>query len=244
MTAFDTLAENYDLGRIGYSNDIYTMLTGWGLAPTHRVLDVGAGTGIGSAPLINRGMHVTGVDPAPAMLEIAERNYPQATWVQGTAEALPFEAESFDAVVSAQALHHADRALAQREIQRVLRPGGIAAMWWKMLASDNPIRQLCNDAARDIGFEPPPRGGLVNGFKEFYAAGWAETALRVIPWRTAVPVARFMHYERSRKIVYDTFGSRADEYFETVEQRLVAILGDMGALVPLSYTHFLYLAKK
>jgi ubiquinone/menaquinone biosynthesis C-methylase UbiE len=243
MTAFDTLADKYELGRIGYSNEIYSALVGWGLQPKHRVLDIGCGTGLSSALLIANGHDVTGVDPSERMLAHARRNFPAADWVTGKAEALPFESGSFDAVISGQALHHTDRVAALNEISRVLKPRGIAGLWWKVLASDNPVRLVCDDAAVELGIASPPRGGLTGGFKEFYARKWAETSLRVIPWRTNVPLARFVQYERSRKVIYELLGDRAEQYFDLVQARLMDTFGDAAALVPLAFTHFLYLAR-
>lgn len=93
-----------------------------------RILDVGCGTGAFLAELARNAAAAegVGVDATGPMLAVARRRLPAATGlVRGWAEALPFRAAAFDAVVSSNALHfvHApDAALA--EMERVLRPGG------------------------------------------------------------------------------------------------------------------------
>jgi len=242
VTSFDTLVAEYDAGRLGYSNDVYNMLVAYGLVPKHAIVDIGCGTGLASAPLIENGFKVTGVDPSEPMLAVARERYPEATWVRGTAEALPFDAGSFDVAISAQAFHHADPRKGIAEIKRVLRPRGIVAIWWKSLMSDDPVKQLRDSIARDMGIAPLTSSWR-GGFRDFYSAGFSETAVRVIPWSTIVTLRKFLQYERSRKIVHDEFGSSAPEYFERLEARLRETFGEGDPILPLSYTHFLYLAK-
>lgn len=91
-------------------------------APAGSVLDVGCGTGVYSAGLVELGWDVTGVDVSADMLRRARDR--GLDTVQSDATALPFEAESFDAAVSV--FTHTDFddfAGAVREVARVLRPG-------------------------------------------------------------------------------------------------------------------------
>jgi ubiquinone/menaquinone biosynthesis C-methylase UbiE len=243
VTTFDNLAAEYDAGRLGYSNDVYNNVVAFGLQPRHAILDIGCGTGLASGPLIENGYTVSGVDPSEPMLAIAKERFPRATWTSGTAEALPFAAGSFDVAISAQALHHADQRAAISEIKRVLRPNGIVAIWWKSLMSDDPVKRLRDDVARESGL-PVLTSAWRAGFREFYAAGFSETAVRVIPWSTIASLERFLQYERSRKVVRETYGSDAPRYFEALDARLRETFGEGDPMLPLSYTQFLYLAKK
>jgi ubiquinone/menaquinone biosynthesis C-methylase UbiE len=242
VTSFDNLVAEYQAGRLGYANDVYNNLISFGLLPRHTILDIGCGTGLASAPLIENGYKVTGVDPSEPMLAVARERYPEAKWVKGTAEALPFDAASFDVAISAQAFHHADARAGIDEIKRVLRPRGIVAIWWKGLMSDDPVKQLRDSIARDMGVAPL-NSNWRGGFREFYSSGFSETAVRVIPWSTIVTLSKFLQYERSRKIVRDEFGAHAPEYFELLEARLRETFGEGDPILPLSYTHFLYLAR-
>ena len=55
MTSFDQLVNEYDAGRLGYANDVYNNLVAFGLLPKHAIVDIGSGTGLASAPLIENG---------------------------------------------------------------------------------------------------------------------------------------------------------------------------------------------
>jgi ubiquinone/menaquinone biosynthesis C-methylase UbiE len=241
MTTFDTLATYYDAGRTGYSNELYNFLLQYGLSQSHHVLDVGCGTGLASRPLIENAFKVTGIDVSAPMLEKARERFPSATWVEGSAEALPFQPRSFDAAISAQTFHHIDRTKAIAELIRVLRPGGIVGVWWKVLVDQDPVEQLRKRVAKELGAVPPP-SGLQGGFKEFYGSELQATALRVVPWHVTVSLDEYLNYERSRKNVRDTFQERSDCYFEALERQLREMLAGRNYL-ELSYLQYLYMAR-
>jgi len=89
-----------------------------------RVLDVACGPGLVSAAAAARGADVTGLDFSSAMIAEARRRHPAIEFRDGDAEALPFDASTFDAVVMNFGLLHLARPdTAIAEAQRVLRPG-------------------------------------------------------------------------------------------------------------------------
>ena len=98
-----------------------------------RLLDVCTGPGIVAGAALERGAEVVGLDFSGKQVEIAKRNVPGAEFKQGDAQALPFEDESFDAVVCGYGIIHLptpEKALS--EMHRVLRPGGyFAASVWE-----------------------------------------------------------------------------------------------------------------
>ena len=64
---------------------------------TESLLEVGCGTGSTIAPLIESGLHVTGIDPSPYMLDIASQQVGErAELYRGYAEELPFDDNSFN----------------------------------------------------------------------------------------------------------------------------------------------------
>jgi len=127
-------------GRIAWRYDLMnTLITGgqdarWrglvaraidGLAPSARILDVGAGTGRLAQAILSRhaASHVTAVDFTVPMLERAPRTLERAA---ADALALPFADALFDVVVSAFVVRNlADVEVGIAEQVRVLRPGGI-----------------------------------------------------------------------------------------------------------------------
>jgi SAM-dependent methyltransferase len=93
------------------------------LQPGERILDIGSGTGIAAAAAIGEGRLVLGVDGAPAMLEIARREVPDATFEVMDFNGLQLDDGSWDVVISSHALLFADdRPAALREWRRVVRP--------------------------------------------------------------------------------------------------------------------------
>ncbi len=98
------------------------------IKPTDHVLDVACGTGDLSLAFAKGGaQRVVGLDYTAEMLEIArERKAHDAIeYVQGDAQALPFEDASFDVLSIAFGLRNVgDPNTALREFRRVLKPGG------------------------------------------------------------------------------------------------------------------------
>lgn len=98
-----------------------------------RVADVGAGTGISSKMFLDAGYRVTAVEPNAPMRTAAEhwlRSYPAFDVVDGRADATGLPDASVELVIVAQAFHWFDEDAARREFARILRPGGLAAVWW------------------------------------------------------------------------------------------------------------------
>ena len=94
-----------------------------------RVLDVGTGAGDAARYAMARGAEATGVDVAAAMVEIAVRRNPKATFVQAAATDLPFADGSFDAVVGNNVIQHiGEPGQAACELKRILAPGGRIAL--------------------------------------------------------------------------------------------------------------------
>ena len=234
---FDELADAYDRYRIGYAADLYDAIVDYGLATGARVLDVGCGTGLVGKELLRRGCRVVGLDVSEKMLARARERAPDASFVQGRAEELPLADGSFDAAVSAQAFHWFDQRRAFSELCRVVRPGGIIAIWWKSFMRGDAIRLLRNEAAADIGHSPTRE--VVNDFDAFDAAGLCDKLLRVVPWIVPMTVEDFLGYERSRAIARETFGPHVDDYFTALAKRL----GAPHDRLSLSYIQLLYLAR-
>src|SRR5436305_7497936 len=98
--------------------------------PSDTVLDVATGTGAVAAELVRRtGCRVVGIDQSPEMLAEARRRYgDRIEFVEGRAEALPFDDASFAALTFTYLLRYVDDpAATMRELARVVRPGGRVA---------------------------------------------------------------------------------------------------------------------
>lgn len=98
-----------------------------GLKPGDHVLDVGCGTGlmaVEATKILGTAKNITCLDPSEGMLAVA-RSKLSAKFVQGRAERMPFDENSFDFLTMGYALRHVTSLEAAfREYHRVLRPGG------------------------------------------------------------------------------------------------------------------------
>lgn len=98
-------------------------------APESVVLDLCCGHGAMTAKLCELGCQVTGLDYSEEMLAHAKGNAPKATLQNGDAQNLPFEDQSFDAVLcNCGIMHLPDQPLALAEARRVLKTGGVFGM--------------------------------------------------------------------------------------------------------------------
>jgi len=143
--AFDRAADVYDRVRPEYPDEAVDWLVETlGLGPGKTVVDLAAGTGKLTKALLARARaRVVAVEPAASMLARLREVAPGAEGRSGTAETIPLEDATADAITVAQAFHWFanDRALA--EIHRVLRPGG-------RLVTQTPV-----DKRREHTYEDP-----------------------------------------------------------------------------------------
>ena len=109
------------------------------------MLDLGAGTGRVTRELAQRFEHVVAVEPDERMRAL------HGGAIEGSAEAIPLEDASVDAVFVGEAFHWFDPQAAIPELERVLRPrGGLAIVsthWWE---TEPPLP----DAALQVLSEP------------------------------------------------------------------------------------------
>jgi ubiquinone/menaquinone biosynthesis C-methylase UbiE len=111
-----------------------------------RVLEIGSGSGL-NLPYYGRRVHeVLALEPAPQLIAMARRRSRDisipVTFVEASAETIPFENESFDTVVTTWTLCTILRASdALTEIRRVLRPDGRLLFVEHGRASDQRVRR-------------------------------------------------------------------------------------------------------
>ena len=173
------------------SQAIAPLLDAAGVRAGMRVLDVGTGPGDAAAAAVARGADATGIDIAAAMVEIASRRHPGASFVQGSATELPFTDESFDAAVgNVVILHVGEPERAAQELARVLVPGGGVALSTWDVPERSPLFGALVGAVADAEVSPPsdvPHGPSFFQFGEddvfralLLGAGFADVEIRSV----------------------------------------------------------------
>ena len=116
------------------------------LQPSARVLDLAAGTGRLTHELAQRFDHVVAVEPDDEMRALIA----DGEVLVGTAEAIPLDDDSVDAVFVGEAFHWFDARAAIAELARVLVPrGGLAIVsthWWE---TEPPLHELAQAVLRE-----------------------------------------------------------------------------------------------
>jgi len=153
---FGTVAEQYDKFRSSPPEEAVTLM---GDIAGLSVLDVGAGTGKLTRFLLRHGAHVSVVEPDDDMRKVLLRRSPEVEVLIGSAESVPAEDETFDAIFMNSAWHWFTQPDATNEFARVLRDNGALHVWWNGYSREVPwIRELTTLRNRPDDTRARPRG--------------------------------------------------------------------------------------
>ena len=134
---FDSAADEYDAARPSYPAALFEELAKHaGPLAGKLVLDWGAGTGIASRQLAERGAAVISLDIGEQMLRRALARSPGSACVLADGNRMPIRSASADLVTFAQSWHWFDRRTAAAEVTRILKLGGLWAAWWNRARAD------------------------------------------------------------------------------------------------------------
>ena len=221
-------------------------------ADTARMLEIAAGTGRVTRHLLGKlpaSSQLIATDLNDAMLVRAAQliTDPRITWQAADAQALPFEDAAFDAVVCQFGLMFVpDKALAAREMRRVLRPGGRLLLdTWDQLARNEASHLLHALALAAFPSDPPmfmqtpfsmPDPAALRAI--FVAAGFAEVNVDTVA-RTAhsVSAADFaIGLVRDNPLWHQLVerGVDAKAFEHSVASNLASRFGDQPCVSPLS----------
>lgn len=162
---FEANARTYARARPPYPTALWDRIRGLGLLRAgSRALDLGAGTGQATGPMLAAGMHVTAVEPGPQLAAELRAAHPDVEVVVARAEdldALTFEAASFDLAVAATSIHWMDLDVVLPIVRRLLTPGGTFLVWRNVFGDptrSTPFRDHVASIVRER--EVPRRQGL------------------------------------------------------------------------------------
>lgn len=118
---FSARAAAYARNRPGYPSEaLDALLDGLGPPAKLTIADIGAGTGIASRLLAERGATVLAVEPNHSMAEQAEPD-PRIEWIDGTGEDTRLPSQSVDLAAAFQAFHWFEAETAVAEFKRISR---------------------------------------------------------------------------------------------------------------------------
>jgi ubiquinone/menaquinone biosynthesis C-methylase UbiE len=187
QVTFDA-ADQYERFMGRWSRAIGEKFLDWLSPPSSaRWLDAGCGTGAFSDLIVRRfaPASLVCIDPAPAQIDFARKQFPKLDFRVGDAMAMPLADGEFDVVVSALVIHFIpDRAKAFAEMKRVARPGGIIAgyLWERTATTDfapyapmfRGVQQISGEAMRSpLVPEATPEGMQAS----LRAAGFGDIAV-------------------------------------------------------------------
>ena len=193
--------------------------------PGESILDLGCGDGQLTERIAASGASVIGIDASPAMAEAARARGLAAD--VGNAEALPYTAETFDAVFSNAALHWVrDQGAMMAQVRRVLKPGGrfvaemgghgnIAAIRVALMAVLE--RHGLSGLEDGVNYYPTPEGYSA----QLAAHGFAVEQILLIPRPTPLPAGMHAWLTTFRKGVLDAV---PEALRQTVIDETVALL--------------------
>lgn len=219
--------------------------------PGRRLLDVACGAGNGAIAAARRQAEAVGLDYVPALLERARERAAaegyEIEFVEGDAQALPFEDASFDYVISTfGAMFAPDQERAAAELLRVCRPGGKIGM------ANWPPRGLVGGGMFKViaGHAPPPPGvppavlwGTEERLRELFGDGVSELTVtdRQVNFRYHSPeqwLAFFREYFGPMMMAFARVG---EEGAEALERDLLDVMrkanraGDEALVAPADY---------
>jgi SAM-dependent methyltransferase len=255
---FDTIASYARPNVVGRASLAQSVVPTTNVGPTFmvgqislhlRALDIGCGTGLSAAGLIERGFAVTGVDIAAEMLAQARQSVKgDFAFYEARAEALPFADGAFGLVTCAQAFHWFDPEQTFGEIARVLQPGGTLALFWKHSSHDDPFEACAVALMREIsGLDEPfnVSRAQTDQFDDF----WAErSAFRDheewrLPLLLSFTVDSFVGYHSSREDARFHLGERRAEFLSRLRNK-VAELAHGSDSFAVNAMQYLYLARR
>lgn len=222
---FTGKATVYSKSRPGYPDQLLTVLIekyGWN--DESVIADIGAGTGILTGQMLNKGLNVMAVEPNTDMRLLSEQawgDYPNYKSVNGTAEQTTLVAGNVDHITVAQAFHWFNPELFRLECQRVLKPQRYVSLIWNSRVAEHALvienAEICQRYC-------PQFNGFSGGFEQsdekissFFRSGEYEV----------IEMANDLSFDRNSFIDRNLSASYApnvqDKAFEPFVQELTAL---------------------
>jgi SAM-dependent methyltransferase len=248
---FGEVADLYDRFRPGYPEELVERVLHYASLPAHgRILEVGCGTGQATRAFAERGHEITCLEPSPPMASLAVANlerYSRLEVVVETFEAWPLPERPFELVISATAFHWVDPELRFVKAARVLRPGGVLALFGHVPQPEGGLVREQIDrayaecvpsiAAREPG--SAPKGiPLAEDFAQ--AVGFGELVSCDIPWSRRWSATDYIAMLRTQS----NHAMLPERELAALLSRIEAIIERSGGFISVQYVARLLMARR
>lgn len=177
---FDAHADDYAHARPPYPAKLWNAIARLGLLrPGLRAVDLGAGTGQATGPLIAAGLQVTAVEPGPNLARHLATSHPTARVLTARAEDIDLPENSFDLAVAATSIHWMDLDVVLPTLHRLLASGATFLVWRTVFgdpaAPSTPFREKVAEIVQ--ARTQAPRPGPASTHASAVAASLTRTGL-------------------------------------------------------------------
>ena len=240
QSRFTSRAENYAKYRPSYPNEVIDSIVAELGDPSKLIAaDIGAGTGISSRLLADRGIKVMAIEPNAAMRSVAQP-HPGVEFLDGSAEDTNLPDASLDLVTCFQSFHWFNPKPTLKEFARILKPQGkLAAVWNNRNRSDEFTKEYSILTKKASNNDSELRYGTERYIRD---TSWLNPVRHLIfPYQQALSSEALIGRAMSTSYLPQS-GEVCDRSFDDLKQ-LHQQYADENGLVYLQYLTNLYLTE-
>jgi SAM-dependent methyltransferase len=156
---FSPRVEYYLRSRPKYPTALLTFFqTDLHLTPTHKIADIGSGTGFLTELFLPNSNPIYAIEPNQEMRSAAEthlKEFPNFKSINATAESTTLPPASVDFIIAGQAFHWFDPIPTRKEFLRILKPGStVALIWNERRLQNSPFAQAYDELIKQFQTDP------------------------------------------------------------------------------------------
>ena len=250
-TTFDSDAANYDAIRPRYCDALFRrVIETADLSPGKTCLEIGPGTGQATEPILDSGAAVEAVELGEHLADyLAEKYAHRANLRVWKGDFLEYpEEKQFDLIYSATAFHWIPREEGLAKVMRLLKPGGMLALFWNHplpgggegTAGDVALQRVYNKygkGRRDTLFDGSSCPAYCEALK---AAGFTDVRFALFEAWRHLDGEQYVMLLRS----YSDHAKMTPEEQVSLERDMQMKILDLGGNLPIKDLMDLYIAKK
>ncbi len=252
---FQNIIDDYETARPGYPADLYRDIVEYaGLHEDAKILEIGAGPGQATDFFVKSRYDITSLEITEKQTRYLNEKYTDFPNFHGVcAKFEDFESASnlYDLVFSATAFHWIDPKVGYPKAHRLLRAGGVIAVFWQLASILEPeTEMLCaiREIARTYAPELDDYISRAEGeamhlrrMEQMQTDGCFQNPVsRVYRWNDAYPTGRYLRLMNS----YSDFHSIDSETRKIIREKTEAYIDQNGGIVTIPQEVRLYMARK